>query len=155
MPRSGITGSYGSCMFSFLRRFHAVLQRGCSNSYSQQECRRAPPHPLQQTKPGSVTQPQAVSGDAAAREQEWPTGAECSLSSRYYFRLYDAGVIQKATCSPVFTAALFPIARTWKQPRCLSMDKGMGKEDVVCICGMYMEYCSAINNKEIMPLAAT
>ena len=25
---------------------------------------------------------------------------------------------EKDTCSPVFTAALFTIARTWKQPRC-------------------------------------
>ena len=26
--------------------------------------------------------------------------------------------IEKDTCIPVFTAALFTIARTWKQPRC-------------------------------------
>ena len=29
-------------------------------------------------------------------------------------------VIQKDTCTPVFTAALFIIARTWKQPKCPS-----------------------------------
>ena len=29
-------------------------------------------------------------------------------------------VIQKDTCTPMFTAALFIIARTWKQPRCPS-----------------------------------
>ena len=29
-------------------------------------------------------------------------------------------VIGKDTCTPVFTAALFTIARTWKQPRCPS-----------------------------------
>ena len=27
-------------------------------------------------------------------------------------------IIEKDTCTPVFTAALFTIARTWKQPRC-------------------------------------
>ena len=27
-------------------------------------------------------------------------------------------IIQKDTCSPVFIAALFTIARTWKQPKC-------------------------------------
>ena len=27
-------------------------------------------------------------------------------------------IIEKDTCSPVFIAALFTIARTWKQPRC-------------------------------------
>ena len=26
--------------------------------------------------------------------------------------------IEKDTCIPLFTAALFTIARTWKQPRC-------------------------------------
>ena len=26
--------------------------------------------------------------------------------------------IEKDTCTPMFTAALFTIARTWKQPRC-------------------------------------
>ena len=27
-------------------------------------------------------------------------------------------IIQKDTCTPMFTAALFTIARTWKQPKC-------------------------------------
>ena len=27
-------------------------------------------------------------------------------------------IIEKDTCTPMFTAALFTIARTWKQPRC-------------------------------------
>ena len=27
-------------------------------------------------------------------------------------------IIQKNTCTPVFIAALFTIARTWKQPKC-------------------------------------
>ena len=30
--------------------------------------------------------------------------------------------IEKDTCTPVFTAALFTAARTWKQPRCPSTD---------------------------------
>ena len=29
-------------------------------------------------------------------------------------------IIEKDTCIPMFTAALFTIARTWKQPRCPS-----------------------------------
>ena len=32
-------------------------------------------------------------------------------------------IIQKDTCSPVFTAALLTIAKTWKQPRCPSADE--------------------------------
>ena len=35
--------------------------------------------------------------------------------------------IEKDTCIPLFTVALFTIARTWKQPRCPSTDKWIKK----------------------------
>ena len=34
---------------------------------------------------------------------------------------------EKDTYTPMFTAALFRIARTWKQPRCLSTDEWIQK----------------------------
>ena len=34
---------------------------------------------------------------------------------------------EKDTCIPLFTAALFTIARTWKQPRCPSADEWIKK----------------------------
>ena len=36
-------------------------------------------------------------------------------------------IIEKDTCTPMFTAALFIIARTWKQPRCPSADEWISK----------------------------
>ena len=40
--------------------------------------------------------------------------------------------IEKETCIPLFTAALFTIARTWKQPRYPLTDKWIKKLRYIC-----------------------
>ena len=49
---------------------------------------------------------------------------------------------ERDTCTPMFIAALFIIARSWKQPRCPSSDEWIRR----LWCIYTMEYYSAIKN---------
>ena len=54
-------------------------------------------------------------------------------------------------CTPKFTASLSAVARTWRQPRCLSTEEW--RENMWCVCAV--EYYSAMEGNGIMPSVAT
>ena len=56
----------------------------------------------------------------------------------------DKTIIQKETCTPMFIAALFTIAKTWKQPKCPSTDEWIKKMWYIYT----MEYYSAIKKEQ-------
>ena len=57
----------------------------------------------------------------------------------------------KDTCTPMFIAALFIIAKTWKQPKCPWTDERIKKMWYTYT----MEYYAARKKNEIMPFVAT
>ena len=48
--------------------------------------------------------------------------------------------IERDMCTPMFIAALFTIARTWKQPRCPSADEWIRKIVVHIHNGIFLSY---------------
>ena len=110
MPRSGIAGSYGGFIPSFLRNLHTIFHSGCINLHSYQKCK-----------------------ECSHFFTPFPAFIMC--------RLFDEETkIGRDICIPLFIAALFTVARTWKQPRCPLTDEWIKKLWYIYT----MEYYSAI-----------
>ena len=60
-------------------------------------------------------------------------------------------IIQIDTCTPMFIAALFTIARSWKQLKCPATDEWIKKMWYI----YPMEYYSAIKRNKIVPFVET
>ena len=59
----------------------------------------------------------------------------------------DSTIIQRDTCTPMFIAALFTIAKTWKQSICPLRDRCTDKEDAVHIYnGILLSHDKEQNN---------
>ena len=83
------------------------------------------------------------------------TGQRINVSTRVDPLPYDSAIpllgiylnktlIQKDTCTPMFTAALFTKAKTWKQPKCPSTEEWIKKMWYIYIT----EYYSAMKRNE-------
>ena len=60
-------------------------------------------------------------------------------------------IVWEDTCTPVFIAALFTIARTWKKPKHPSIEEWVQKKWYIYT----MEYYSAIKRNKTVPFAET
>ena len=67
------------------------------------------------------------------------------IQQSHYWVYPEKTMVQNDTCTPVYIAVLFTIAKTWKQPECPLIDEWIKMMWYIYI----MEYYSAIKKNEI------
>ena len=81
-------------------------------------------------KPGSLT----LQADSLPSESPGKPKLPCDPAIPLLVIYPEKTIIGKDTCTPMFTAALFTIARTWKQPKCPPTDgQYFGREEVLLV----------------------
>ena len=103
-------------------------------------------HPLlvgMQTCATTVEISVAVPQETGSQPPSGPSNSTLGIYPR------DALSYYKSICSTMFIAALFVIARTWKQPRCPSIEEWLKK-----VWNIYtLEFYSAVKNNDILNFA--
>ena len=121
--------SFSKSMYSFSRSSSLRVVLGCHNT-------------AQNMRQASVKSDPKFSSLGGSKNSR----AEVGLLGKHP----EENVVQKDTRTPVFIAALFTIAKVWKQRKCLLTEEWVKKSWYMCA----VEYYSAIKN-ERMPSAAT
>ena len=128
MPKSVVTGSYGSSMYRFLRYLHTVLHCGCTSLQSHQQCRRVL----------CASQPLLLCWWECKLIQSLWRSVWRYLRNLYIELPYDPAIpllgiypdktfLKKDTCTLMFIVSVFTIADIWKQPKCPSTDDWIRK----------------------------
>ena len=60
-------------------------------------------------------------------------------------------IIEKGTCTPVFTVALFTITRTWKQPRCPLTDEWIKKLWYIYTMDYSVQFSRSVMSDSLRP----